>query len=103
MPDRPARMLAGGGHARDRFVAVRSSVSNLTRNRSRLRKQTRAHFRTDLDALPDAERNALTNSITALMAMETIEVMRHDQGLSKRATLAALRTSLRRLLAPEAT
>ena len=75
---------------------------NLARNRSRMRKQTRAHFRADLELLPEADRNALTNALTTLMTFEAIETMRFDQGLSKRATHAALVAGVRRLLEPGA-
>ena len=75
----------------------------LARNRSRLRKQTRAHFRSDLNALPAHDRDALTNVLTTLVAFEAIEVMRYDQGLSKTATRRALVAAFLRLLEPEAT
>ena len=75
----------------------------LARNRSRLRKQTRDHFRADLDSLPVDDRDAVTNVLTTLVAFESIEVMRHDQGLSKTATRRALVAAFTRLLEPEAT
>ena len=77
-------------------------TDNMNRNKSRMRKQTRAHFRLDLDALPDDERNALTNTLTALLTFEAIETMRFDQGLSKRATHQALVAGVRRILHPGA-
>lgn len=73
---------------------------NLNRNRSRMRAQARAHFRADLDALPSADRNAIANALTALLTFEAIETMRFDQGLSKRATNAALAAAVRQLLDP---
>ena len=74
----------------------------MNRNKSRMRKQTRAHFRADLDALPADDRNALTNALTTLLTFEAIETMRFDQGLSKRATQSALVAGVRRILAPVA-
>lgn len=77
-------------------------TDNMNRNKSRMRKQTRAHFRADLDALPADDRNALTNALTTLLTFEAIETMRFDQGLSKRATQSALVAGVRRILAPVA-
>ena len=76
-------------------------TDNMNRNKSRMRKQTRVHFRSDLEALPADERNALTNALTTLLTFEAIETMRFDQRLSKRATSEALVAAVRRLLAPE--
>ena len=73
---------------------------NLARNRSRLRKQVRAHFRTDLAAVPGDDRDPLTNALTALLSIESIETMRHDQRLSRSATRAALGAAIRRVLEP---
>lgn len=73
---------------------------NLNRNRSRMRAQARAHFRADLAALPSADRDAIANALTALLTFEAIETMRFDQGLSKRATNAALVAAVRQLLDP---
>ncbi|MEM9517904.1 MAG: TetR/AcrR family transcriptional regulator [Actinomycetota bacterium] len=75
-------------------------ADNQARNKSRMRKHARAHFRADLDALPADERDALTNAVTLLVTFEAIEVMRFDQGLSKRAATATLIAALGRLLEP---
>lgn len=75
-------------------------TDNMARNKSRMRKQARAHFRPDLDALPAGLRDALTNAVTALVTFEAIETMRFDQGLSKTATRNALVAALRRILQP---
>jgi AcrR family transcriptional regulator len=86
-----------------RMHALRSDVlmDNLTRNRSRLRRQARAHFRADLDALPTEEADALTNAMTMVLTFEAIETLRFHQRLSKSSTRAALVAALSRLLASE--
>ncbi|MEM9464743.1 MAG: TetR/AcrR family transcriptional regulator [Actinomycetota bacterium] len=73
---------------------------NLARNRSRMRKQARAHFRPDLERLPTPDRDALTNALTTLLTFEAIETMRFDQGLSVTATRRALSVAVLRLLGP---
>ncbi|MEM8705351.1 MAG: TetR/AcrR family transcriptional regulator [Actinomycetota bacterium] len=73
---------------------------NLARNRSRLRRQARAHFRPDLDRLGADDADGLTHAMTTLLTFEAIETMRFHQGLSKSATRAALVAALGRLLAP---
>lgn len=85
-----------------RMHALQSDIlmDNLSRSRSRLRRQARAHFRTDLTTLPAGEADALTNAVTSLLTFEAIETMRFHQGLSKSATRAALVAALGRLLAP---
>ncbi|MEO0494693.1 MAG: TetR/AcrR family transcriptional regulator [Actinomycetota bacterium] len=87
-----------------RMHALRSDLlmDNLSRSRSRLRRQARAHFRPDLQALPVGEADAVTNAMTMMLSFEAIETMRFHQGLSKSATKAALITALTRLLGPEA-
>lgn len=85
-----------------RMHALQSDIlmDTLSRSRSRLRRQARAHFRGDLDALPADEADALTNVMTSLLTFEAIETMRFHQGLSKSATRAALVAALDRILAP---
>lgn len=84
-----------------RMLALQNDLlmDNLTRNRSRLRRQARAHFRPDLDALVD-DADAVTNAMTALLSFESIETLRFHQGLSTSATKAALVAALTRLLTP---
>jgi hypothetical protein len=86
-----------------RMRALQSDVlmDNLSRSRSRMRRQARAHFRADLDALPTEEADALTNAMTMVLTFEAIETLRFHQRLSKSATRAALVAALSRLLAPE--
>ena len=86
-----------------RMHALQSDVlmDNLSRSRSRMRRQARAHFRADLDALPTEAADALTNAMTMVLSFEAIETLRFHQRLSKSATRAALVAALSRLLAPE--
>lgn len=86
-----------------RMHALRSDIlmDSLSRSRGRLRRQARAHFRADLDALRGPTADALTNALTTLLTFEAIETMRFHQGLSKSATKAALTSALGRILAPE--
>ena len=85
-----------------RMLALQSDIfmDNLSRSRSRLRRQARAHFRADLAALPSDDADALTHAMTSLLTFEAIETMRFHQGLSKSATRAALVAALGRILAP---
>ncbi len=86
-----------------RVHALQSDVlmDNLSQSRSRMRRQARAHFSADIDALPTEEADALTNAMTMVLSFEAIETLRFHQRLSKSATRAAMVAALTRLLAPE--
>ena len=85
-----------------RVRALQSDIlmDNLSRNRSRLRRQAREHFRADLDQLASDEADGLTNAMTTLLTFEAIETMRFHQGLSKSATRDSLVAAIGRILAP---
>lgn len=83
-----------------RMLAPRSDVlaENLAHNRSQLRKQTRAQLRPELEAVEPGQRDAVTHAITALLSFESIETMRHHQGLSRSVVHRSLTEGVRRLL-----
>jgi AcrR family transcriptional regulator len=84
-----------------RLSAHRNPVvaDQLARRRSLFRSQVAAAFAPELDALAPTRPHTLA-TVDVLCSFETFELLRQAQGLSRRATRAALVDSLLALLAP---
>ena len=78
--------------ARMRAPTIEVIAEDLRQNRELLRRQVRAHFRPELKAAADAD--AVYAAASVLCSLESIEMLRHDRGLSLDATAAALRVGL---------
>lgn len=78
--------------ARMRAPTIAVIAEDLKRSRERLRRQIRAHFRPELTAADQAD--AVYAAAAVLCSLESIEMLRHDRGLSVEASAGALRAGL---------
>jgi AcrR family transcriptional regulator len=69
-------------------------------NRAFLRSQIRHLFRAELDMLSADERAHTLSALDALCSLESVDLMRLDQELSPAETVATLRWTIGKLLAP---
>ncbi len=73
-------------------------ASELKTTRAFLRAQIRHLFRVELDAMGGAERGHALAALDALCALEAVDLMQLDQGLSAPDTAAAMRWAISKLL-----
>lgn len=84
-----------------RYRAARQPVllAELARIRGVLRRQIADLFAAELDAQPPAERAASLAAADVVMSWESYDLMRNDQGLTRDDAVAALTSTLTRLVA----
>lgn len=96
------RLLEGMGEVGRvaRSLATRQPLilAELARIRGTLRRQLAGLFSPELDALPANERWATLAAADVVASWESFDLMRYDQGLSRDAAAAAMRSALVRLL-----
>ncbi len=70
----------------------------LVADRRRLDRQVAKQFAQEIDALPADERMAVSRAVQVMCSLDSMELMRHSQGLSRSETVAAITTALSRIL-----
>jgi len=70
----------------------------LAADRERLDRQVNEQFATELTSLAARERDAISRAIQTMCSLDSIELLRHSNRLSRSDTAVVLRTALTRLL-----
>jgi len=72
----------------------------LAADRARLDRQVNQQFVDELSQLDQHERNAISRAIQTMCSLDSVELLRHSNQLSRAETAEVLRTTLGRLLTP---
>jgi len=72
----------------------------LVADRRRLDSQVTQQFASELEALPKSERTSISTAVQVICSHDSLELMRHSQGLSADQTASVIRVALWRLLDP---
>ncbi len=70
----------------------------LEADRRRLDRQVAEQFAPEIDALGDEEQMAVSRGVQVLCSLDSMELMRHSQGLSRSETIVTLTAALSRIL-----
>ncbi len=75
-------------------------AEKLDTDRRGLNVQLSIHFKTEIEAMADDERDAARRAAEVICSIDSIELMRYSRGMTPAQTAAALRIALRKLLGP---